>query len=81
VSSWRAATFEADGVRLGDLLGDGEQLRHRFPGFAGVVLIQTATVPAENSAALRERRQEWLAFSRSCLRRIPICLTPTSEGF
>jgi hypothetical protein len=35
----RLATFHADGMSFGDVLSDGEQLRHWFPGFAGVVLI------------------------------------------
>ena len=34
------AAANADGVRLGDVLGDGEQLRHRLEGLAGVVLIE-----------------------------------------
>ncbi len=34
-------TLHADGVSLGNVFGDGEELRHRFPGFAGVVLIQS----------------------------------------
>ena len=36
----RLATLHADGVGLGDVLGDGEELGHRFPGFAGVVLVK-----------------------------------------
>ncbi len=35
------ATFHADCVSLCNVLDDGEELRHRFPGFAGVVLIQS----------------------------------------
>jgi hypothetical protein len=34
------ATLHTDGMSLGDVLSDGEKLRHRFPGFAGIVLIE-----------------------------------------
>ncbi len=34
------ATLQADGVSLRDVFRDGEQLRHRLPGFSGVVLIE-----------------------------------------
>ena len=33
----RLATLHTDGMSFGYVLGDGEELRHRFPGFAGVV--------------------------------------------
>src|SRR5438132_13945288 len=36
----RLAALHADRVGLGYVLGDGEQLRHRFPGPAGIVLIK-----------------------------------------
>ncbi len=35
------ATLHADGVSLCNVLGDGEELPHRFPGVARVVLIQS----------------------------------------
>src|ERR1043165_6497330 len=34
------AAADADGVRLGDVLGDGEQWRHRLEGAARVVLVE-----------------------------------------
>ncbi len=44
------ATLHADGVSLGDIFGDGEQLRHRFPGPAGVVLIESGDYYSDSSA-------------------------------
>ncbi len=51
IVGWLPA-FHADRMRLGDVLGDGEQLRHRFPGFAGVILIETRNYHSD--AALSE---------------------------
>src|SRR2546423_7870564 len=47
------AAADADGVRLCDVLGDGEELRHRLERFSGVVLVESGDDDAH--AALRER--------------------------
>jgi hypothetical protein len=36
----RVAAHHTDGARLGDVLGDGQQLRHRVEGLAQVILVQ-----------------------------------------
>src|SRR5438270_8089436 len=47
------AAADADGVRLGDVLGDGEELRHRLEGLARVVLVESGD--DDTKATLRER--------------------------
>ena len=35
------AAAHTDGVSLGDVFGDGEELRHRLERFSGIVLVET----------------------------------------
>ena len=48
----RLATLHTDGVGLGDVFGYRQKLRHRFPWFSGVVLIEPGDDHAH--AATRE---------------------------
>src|SRR5687767_693121 len=47
------AAADADGVRLGDVLGDGEELRHRLEGAARVVLIEPGDDDAHSARGER----------------------------